>query len=57
MKKKKIWRYAKISTILSFKIGKDAIQPFIVDSPQKIYETSEINVDTMFSMTSLVILL
>ncbi|XP_055308325.1 esterase B1-like [Sitodiplosis mosellana] len=32
---------------------RDAKQSFIVESPEKIYETTDIDVDTMFSMTSL----
>lgn len=31
-------------------IGKDAIRPFIVDEPSKIYEESDINVDAMFTL-------
>ncbi|XP_055303123.1 carboxylic ester hydrolase-like [Sitodiplosis mosellana] len=30
----------------------DAKQPFIIDSPEKIYETQEISVNTLFTMTS-----
>lgn len=35
-------------------VGRDAIQPFIVDHPNKIYEESNIDVDAMFSVTETV---
>lgn len=37
-----------------FVIGKDAVRPFIVDLPSKIYDESEIDVDVMFSQCSAV---
>lgn len=40
--------------ILIFIIGRDAVRPFIVDWPSKIYEESQIDVDVMFSFCSAV---
>lgn len=32
--------------------GKDAVHPFIVDEPSKIYEKTKVDVDAMFSICS-----
>lgn len=35
-------------------IGKDAKQPFLVEEPEKVYETSNIETDVWFSAASIV---
>lgn len=38
----------------SIKIGTDAVQPFITESIDELYDTQDINITTMFTVTSAV---
>lgn len=50
-----IWfLFVVIYLILFVDSGKDAIRPFIVDPPSKLYEQSKIDVDAIFSLCSFV---
>lgn len=40
------------TTIFIFSLGSDAIRPFITEKPIQIYEKFNINIDSMFGITS-----
>lgn len=47
-------KFKSIFPFSSIKIGSNAVQPFITESIDRLYDTQDINITTMFTVTSAV---